>query len=154
MLQGHTSYARPYKSQPVVSQESLVSSLYRSRSHSLPRLGQPRAKPVEDPEQPEPQVVKEQGERLSSERVDQSLEGMNGGREEGSKGDCEEGRNQKTSEDKGLGSSEEEKRGNIEVVMRGSSWEGMKGNSEEETWGSIEEGKRGSSKVLSRVAEK
>ena len=37
MLKGHTSYARPYKSQILVSQESLVSSVYRSRSHSLPR---------------------------------------------------------------------------------------------------------------------
>ena len=37
MLKGHTSYARPYKSQTLVSQESLVSSVYRSRSHSFPR---------------------------------------------------------------------------------------------------------------------
>ena len=48
MLQGHTSYARPYhKSQTVVSQESLVSSVYRSRSHSAPKPGRPRAKTVE-----------------------------------------------------------------------------------------------------------
>ena len=147
MLKGHTSYARPYKSQPLVGQESLVSSVYRSRSHSFPRQGRPRANPVEDPEQPEPQV-KEQGERLSSGSLDKSLEERTGDSEEWRKGGSEEGGeevNLKRSEEIRRGSSEERKRENSDEGMRGSSEKGMRGNSQKGSRGSSEKVMKGSS---------